>query len=202
MISRRTMVIGLVPALYSQAAIARLSCRDYPPFRRCSVGLDINVDTARQQRQNWCWAACVEAIFKFHGYSVSQKAIVDKVFGADVDLPAIGPQIISAVDGQWTDDNGASFDASATVLWDTQFNFGRPDAVLEAARQLENDRPLIIGALGHATVLTAMTYSGNGFNTQLEQLVVRDPWPGRPNRRLLTAQEALATQFLARIDVA
>jgi len=50
-------------------------------------------------------------------------------------------------------------------------------------------------------MLTAMTYSGNQFTVRLEQLEVRDPWPGSPNRRILTVQEALATQFLAQVNV-
>ena len=55
--------------------------------------------------------------------------------------------------------------------------------------------------MGHATLLTAMTYSGNGFLVQLDQLIVRDPWPGNPNRRILTAQEAMNTNFLAKVAV-
>jgi len=143
----------------------------------------------------------VEATFAFHGHRVSQERIVEKVFDEELCLPAIGPQIVNAIDGEWTDDRGDDFTASAEVLWDTQFQFGRPDAVVQAARELEADNPLILGAMGHATLLTAMTYSGNGFAVQLEELVVRDPWPGSPNRRLLTLQEAMTTEFLAKIAV-
>ena len=201
MLSRRTVLlsVGSLPIL-SRSSSAKLQCQDFPNLRRCTTGLNINLNTARQRLPHWCWAACIEAIFDFYGYNVSQERIVEKVFGDDVDEAAMGPQIVEAVDGSW-ESGDDTFTASATVLWDTQFNFGRPDAIVQAAGELENDRPLIIGAFGHATMLTAMTYSGNGVAVQLEQLVVRDPWPGNPNRRALSLQEAMGTQFLAKIEV-
>jgi hypothetical protein len=202
MFSRRAALIGLGSATISKTAFAGLACQDYPTFRRCTVGVDVLVGTARQEYQHWCWAACIQAVFAIAGYKVGQRRIVEKVFGMDVDRAAAGPQIVTAVDGQWIDDNNRSFEADATVLWDSQYSFGRPDAVLQAARELEKGRPLIVGALGHATLLTAMSYAGDGFNVvRLEQLVVRDPWPGNPNRRVLSLQEALGTQFLTQVNV-
>jgi hypothetical protein len=76
-----------------------------------------------------------------------------------------------------------------------------PDAVIQVARELESNNPLILGAMGHATVLTAITYSGNAFGVQINEVVIRDPWPFRPNRRALSPQEAFLTQFLAKVDV-
>jgi hypothetical protein len=165
------------------------------------VGVEIRLATASQRCPEWCWAACIEAIFSFHRHPVSQRRIVEKVFGSDVCAPAIGPQIVSAINGEWIDDDGDTFEANADVLWDSQFSFGRPDAIIQAARELEADNPLIVGAMGHATMLTSMTYSGNGMAIQLNELVVRDPWPGNPNRRRLTPQEAVYTQFLAKVDI-
>jgi hypothetical protein len=132
---------------------------------------------------------------------VRQERIVQRVFGAPFCAPAIGPQIIAAIDGSWLDDSENAFDARSQVLWDTQFGFGRPDAVVIAAQELEAGNPLILGAAGHATVMTAMTYSGNAFGVQINEIIVRDPWPGSPNRRSLSPQEALATQFLAKVQV-
>jgi len=202
MISRRFFIAaaGGIFGL-STPARAALVCQDFPGFRRCSVGLTVDVGTARQQCAEWCWAACVEGVFAFHGYPVAQRRIVEKVFASNVCRPAIGPQIVEAIDGSWTDDQGNDFEAECDVLWDSQFQFGRPDAVVEAARELEAGRPLILGAMGHATLLTAMTYSGNGIAIQLNELVIRDPWPGNPNRRVLTPMEAMNTQFLAKVVI-
>lgn len=202
MISRRQFVAG-AGALIAMPELgeAGIVCRDFPGYRTCSVGVEVGLETARQRCREWCWAACIEAVFNFHGRRVRQERIVNKVYGGNICRSAIGPQIAHAVDGEWAEEGGDTFDASIEVLWDSQFQFGRPDAVIQAARELEADNPLIIGALGHATVLTAMTYSGNGFAVQLNELVVRDPWPGNPNRRVLTPQEAFATQFLAKVQV-
>jgi Papain-like cysteine protease AvrRpt2 len=201
MFSRRGLFLFASLPILTNTSVAGLTCQDYPGFRRCSVGVRIQLTTAQQKLPHWCWAACIETIFAFHGHAVAQEEIVEKVFGDQSDQAAFGPQIVEAVDGSWVDQEGNSFDASASVLWDSQFGFGRPDAVVQAARELENDRPLIVGAFGHATVMTAMTYSMNAFTAQLEELVVRDPWPGNPNRRTLSLQEALGTQFLAQISV-
>lgn len=202
MVSRRQLVFGAGALLAApQEVAAGIVCRDFPGFRQCSVGVQVGLETARQRCPEWCWAACVEAIFGFHGYRVPQERIVEKAFGGDICRAAIGPQIAQAIEGSWRDERGRSFDATVEVLWDAQFRFGRPDAIIQAARELEADNPLILGALGHATVLTAMTYSGNGFAVQLNELIVRDPWPGNPNRRTLTLPEALATQFLAKVAV-
>jgi hypothetical protein len=204
MISRRDLIVAAGAALaLPRRAESKLACQDLGAFRRCSVGVIVSVPTALQECPNWCWAACVEAIFTFHNHKVNQRRIVRKVFGSEACLPAHGPQIVNAVDGEWTDDRSGRdpFDARAEVLWDAEYGFRRPDAILEAARELEADNPLIIGALGHATVLTSMTYTGNQFGVQINEMVVRDPMPGRPNRRVLTPQEALSTQFLAKVEV-
>lgn len=202
MISRRNLVLGAAAAIsHSPSANAELYCQDFPGGRTCTVGVTVGLNTASQRCSEWCWAACIEAIFSFHGHEVRQERIAQKLFDAPACASAIGPQIVSAVDGDWTDDSGEAFQASAEVLWDTQFGFGNPNAIVTAARELEVNNPLILGAMGHATVMTAMTYSGNGYAVQINQVIVRDPWPGNPNRRALSQQEALLTQFLAKIRV-
>ncbi|MBV8190396.1 MAG: hypothetical protein JO339_24350, partial [Alphaproteobacteria bacterium] len=71
--------------------------------------------------------------------------------------------------------------------------------VAEAARELADDQPLIIGTGGHAMVLTALTYFRDVYgNGQPLSAVVRDPWPGR-GRRELSRQEWYGTGFLAKV---
>jgi hypothetical protein len=200
MISRRHFIAAAGGVLgLSTPARAGLVCQDFPGFRRCSVGITVSVDTARQECDEWCWAACIEAVFALHGHRVGQRRIVGKLFNSDICLPAIGPQIVYAINGEWFDDNNDNFYANCEVLWDTQFQFGRQDAVVQAAQELEAGNPLILGAMGHATLLTAMTYSGNGNLIELNELIIRDPFPGNPNRRVLTLIEAMSTQFLAKV---
>lgn len=212
MITRRTAVLGGLAAVGgAQSASAAIRCTPFAPngVRQCEVGLAVQlnrimVNTPTQQRQNWCWAACVSAIFGYHGFDVPQLRIVEKVFGADVNSPAIGPQIIRAIDGSWRDEAGRRFFAHGIVLWDAQFMFGDPRAAAISAQELSADRPLIVGALGHAMVLSGMTYLVDTMSRgQPLQLVVRDPWPapGMPTRKILTGPQVQNTSFLAAVHI-
>ncbi|MDA0784757.1 MAG: hypothetical protein O3B37_00565 [Proteobacteria bacterium] len=132
-----------------------------------------------------------------------QEAIVEKLYGNQfICEPAAGPGIVSAIEGQWQDRNGNEFYASAQVLADLQFGIVNPAALEQASWFLANDTPLINGALGHATLMTAMEWVEDNFgNYQLQNIIVRDPWPGRPNRRRLTDQEFAGSTFLAAVTV-
>ena len=208
MIRRRDFVFGTVSVVAAlgrpRRSLAALSCGPYDSqgVMVCTVGLAVPLETARQQASEWCWAACVSAVFAFHGRSVSQERIAQRLFGVAVNAPADGYQIAATITGSWQTEDGPPFDAEAEVLWNSQAFFNDLDARAQAAAALENGDPLIVGALGHATVLTAMTYDidVNG-RYQIIDLTVRDPWPGNPNRRSLTQQEVLQTSFLTKVAV-
>lgn len=170
----------------------------------CESGIDSRIRSvvASQQNSQWCWAACVSAIFAFHGFEVDQRRIVQATYGQAVNLPAHGPQIAAASSRDWTTDGGRRFTAYCDVLWDSQFHVRRPTAVADAAHELAQEQPLVIGTGGHAMVLTAMTYLRDSYGRgQPRAAVVRDPWPGI-GRRPLSTQEWYGTSFLARIRVA
>jgi hypothetical protein len=202
---RRRILLGAAAlTLMPRFSIAAVNCRPHAPgIQACEVGVPIgDFQLAQQQCPNWCWAACIQAVFALRGYGIPQRAIVQKVYGSSVCASAGGPGIVSAVDGDWESSDGRSFQAAAEVLWDTQYFFRRPDAIVQAANELADGHPLILGALGHATVMTGMGYllAMNG-NYQIAQITVRDPWPGHPSRRLLTPQEAWGASFLAKVYV-
>lgn len=186
--------------------MARYRCGPWQHFnrgaiRQCSVGIRIRGFTAHQECAQWCWAACIQAAFDLAGYEVPQEAIVEKLFGSRfVCRPAIGPQIANAINGRWTDRRGRRFRARADVLADLMFGIVNPDALSQASRYLADDIPLINGALGHATLMTAMTWIEDNFRQyQLQEIVVRDPWPGNRNRRRLSVQEFHGSTFLAAV---
>lgn len=205
---RRAVVAGatamltasVLPSRPAQAALRCVTVDGYGT-QLCECGIDNRIRSvvANQQNSQWCWAASVSAIFAFHGFDVSQRRIVEATYGQVVNLPAHGPTIAAASSRDWATDDGRRFTAYCDVLWDSQFHVGRPTAVADAANELAQDQPLIIGTGGHAMVLTAMTYlrdtNGGG---QPRAAVVRDPWPGA-GRRQLSAQEWYGTSFLARI---
>lgn len=168
----------------------------------CEVAASHNRPIQKQQNMYWCWAACIADIFECHGYAVRQKEIVEKIHGIPLDLPAVGPQIMAAINGRWEDLRGNRFKARMQLLWDRHALFGNPRASQIAIRELEQDKPLITGALGHATVLTGMSYARDGWgNVQPMTLVVKDPFPNMPSIRTLHPAEIVNTTFLAAVDV-
>jgi hypothetical protein len=99
----------------------------------------------------------------------------------------------SVLNREWTDDNGNHFRVIADAF------SGNP---MTAAEDLSKDEPLIIGSLGHAMVLTAVTYVRDYYGRgQTTSAIVRDPWPFNQNRRVLTPQEWAGTTMLLRIRV-
>jgi hypothetical protein len=159
-----------------------------------------NAPTVRQRCPEWCWAACI--------------------FGSEVCRPAIPAQIIRAINGEWIDQYGFKFRAGAEQLPDASLSVRtsvpRPsapgaaddltiglffnDGAKRLVAELDKGYPLIIGAVGHATVLTAANYTKqrSGF-VGLTELTVRDPWPDNPNRRTLTPNEVQGAFFVARV---
>jgi hypothetical protein len=212
-VSRRNMILGTAAAGLAtiRPASAEIQCQPYQPgVNFCRVGVPtIRVDAARppdQQCRMWCWAACIEAIFRINGHRVRQSRIVEKVFGSpDICEPADGAQIAYAVNGDWTSDDGESFYAEAQTLLDLRMGVWIPNAGAAVAQILAQGEPLINGAVGHATVLTGMEYLADIYgNGQILALIVRDPWnPGGSGavRRLLQPNEAYGTFLITRVLV-
>ena len=203
---RRWFLLSAAASLAAPPARADIAC--YAPVspyaRPCEVGIPIRQVVPAQECQNWCWAACIETIFLLYGYRVSQRELAQKVFGsADVCGGATGQMIAYAVQGPWIDDGGQRFDARLNVVMDAQWGISHPDPIGLAWEELRAGRPLIIGTLGHAMVMTAMSFYeyANG-GRELAGITVRDPWPENPNRRQLTPQEFYSVEFLATVAVA
>lgn len=202
--SRRRFLIGGAAGLaggllglVSEAEGALRCGPRLPPWgaQRCEAGIptwQANMTYAPQPMSQWCWAACIHMVFAHHGYDVPMATIVRQAWGAVVNMPGSPYQILASLNRRWRDTRGRLFE----VRGDT-FSASAP----AAARDLSAERPLIIGSLGHAMVLTSITYDRlpNGAGRPVA-MVVRDPWPGR-GRRLLSPQEVARTSLLVRIAV-
>jgi papain like cysteine protease AvrRpt2 len=170
----------------------------YGFVQRCTAGIssfDLQAVSEYQHLNEWCWAACISMIFTFHEHPVSQERIVQETWGQIVDMPGQPAQILQDLNRSWKDDDGDDFESQGDFYSANNFN---------AVKDLQNDEPLIIGALGHAMVLTALTGDTN-LQTgawQIVEAVVRDPWPGNGGRRALSPQEFFNVSFAARIRVA
>jgi hypothetical protein len=204
MLSRRQTLISAAAAVaFAPAAFAEIVCEETGGGSVCEAGVRLgNAVTSQQRCPQWCWAACIEAIFALNGHDVPQEEIVGRLFGDLYCAPANGPMIVEAVTGAWMSPEGR-FRADAEVLIDAEFGFGDYDAAYQAALELQRGQPLIIGAAGHAMLLTAMTFTrdSSGRFGEVVDVVVRDPWPDMPNRRGLTWEEAQSIQFLSKVRV-
>lgn len=198
--NRRAFLQGCLATTAALSPILARAAETCTPIY-CDVGLPNIVMTPAQQCQQWCWAACIQAIFGLNNHPIDQRVIVQKLFGGLICAPANNPQMFAAINGQWIDSNGQQFHAQADVLYDPLFHIVRHDALPIMINELRYGRPLINGAVGHATVLTAIRYRNTPAGPQVISATIRDPWPLNPNRRLLMPHEMMGTTFIARVMV-
>ncbi len=155
----------------------------------------------RQQQSNWCWAACIQMVLNYHGLYVSKQDIVTRVYGQLVDRPAHPHQILQALSG-WAPDMRGRYSA---VHADAQ-NINEMTVIDDLHRRwplIVGLRSLNPGEQGHAYVLTAVYYQMDEYGQpELLGFILRDPFPGRPSRVEMGADEFLARlSFAARIYV-
>lgn len=121
-------------------------------------------------------------------------------------MPAPGYVIARQLRRPWVDDEGEAFQARIDGLYDAQAGVmgtskGR---ILNA---LEGDRPLIIGARGHAVVLTRPDYLRGPAGPIIQAGGAFDPWPGRgargpANDELVPVHQGGSLNFVVGIQVA
>ena len=141
---------------------------------------------ARQRHSNWCWAAAIQMVLNYHGLFVNQSAVVERIYGAEVDAPAAPDQILTALSGWAPDARGrfSEIDASPYTFSGSQI-----------VQDLGYRWPIIVGLRtanggGHAVVLTAVYYSVDPWNNPIfHSVVIRDPWPDSPSRQELSWSE-------------
>lgn len=151
------------------------------------------VNAGAQAQSNWCWAACIQMLLKYHGIQTNQIDIVTKIYGSPyINLPANEHQILYALNG-WVPNAGGGY---AVV-----YAYGGYTSINEVVGALSSKNPLIVGLMnpqtnsGHAYVLTAISYYaqydywGNIVGLYPDKVVLRDPWPGSPSRQEWSWQE-------------
>ena len=145
-----------------------------------------------QDMSQWCWATAISMIFQHYGHPLLQPRIVAEAYGGIVNMPGGPFQILGALNRSWIDDAGVGFTSTADAVTTTNAT---------AIQDLADNHPLLVGALGHAVVLTAMTFYPTMQGPQVVDAIVRDPWPTAPSRRSLTPQEWYNISLGARIRV-
>ena len=201
--TRRAFVKGLaataISIVFTSTAHSKLTCRDHViptaygviPARTCIASVAYSSTSVRQHQSFWCWAACMEMVFAYHGHHVPQENIVTAAYGSTVNMPGQPIDILMGLNKQWQDSNGIKFHSHAKRI--------NVNPVV-IAREMQYDRPVIIGTHHHAMVVTIMNYTGNSYGNLLNlEVWVADPAYGM--QRQLSAQEWMGINFAAIINV-
>jgi hypothetical protein len=172
----------------------------------CRSEVDLEGIEAIQQRSEWCWAACIENLFSHYGHDVPQTRIVEEAYGDIQNIPAQAWQVSSSLNRTWTDEDGNRFRSRLVAAYDQDAGLiAISDAFIVDA--LAHDRPLVLGAGGHAVLLTAVDYTLYAGYPVPQTAECFDPWPGRGNRPLglheiLPAYRGGAMRYLAAVRIA
>ncbi len=111
-----------------------------------------------QEKDNWCWAACIQAIFEYNGIIESQTDIVRRVYGLSYDRTASGNGMSEALDG-WHGFTVKSF---------------RTKSAQSFIDEIAAGHPLLIGYGEHAYLLTHIYYNktSNGHLTPFKIIMI------------------------------
>jgi hypothetical protein len=185
--NRRFIVAGLgamiANALTGKKAEALELCpaQGYPP-NSCSAMIDPHkfvtqrVYSGQPPNSQWCWAACVSMICKWHGYEISQPSIVQQTYGSIVNMPADDRTLTGVLNRVLRADDGRRFRITARI-----FNpvLGLDNLTNEQIiDDLRNDKPLLYAARTHAMVLARADYFPTPNGPDIRQGHVVDPYPG------------------------
>lgn len=135
---------------------------------------------ARQRSENWCWAACTQMVLNYQGVSASQEQIVERVFGSRVDRPGSAQNIVQGASGWYVDGHTIGAKADYSFV---------PQKLID---DLVNKYPLVVGLsmpgqnVGHAYVLTGLSFQRQGDAIYPQSVILRDPWPDNQSRLVLS----------------
>jgi hypothetical protein len=136
------------------------------------------------------WLACLQMIFHFYGHPTAATKIRDEAYKGKV--PARPWEDLSPFKRGLTDDKGKKFHILTENL---------AVRASDAAELLADNTPLIIGAFGHAVLLTAMSYKGDRLGGMtLVDATVLDPTPGT-GTRVVCSPDWVNVAFISRIAV-
>ena len=200
------IAIGVCSCWVESPLFASETCVQVAPYlRRCTVSLASELVTVRALKRSseWCWAACIEMIFRYYGHRVPQSRIIEETWGKITNMPELPDQILSALNRQWTDENGETF-----ITTGDSFTANPATNVID----LRENRPVIIASLGRAMILTSLVSDINTVTGAWQVVLagVQDPWPieaeddskiEENSKRALTPQEWFSINFAARIVV-
>jgi Papain-like cysteine protease AvrRpt2 len=147
----------------------------------CTLKLDSHFHVVVQNCASRCWAASISAIFGYHDHALDQDVIAQTVFGTTDCKPAGSSGVLDKVlNHTWTDDDGDTFNATITGLYDPSNGIRTIDND-DVVSELVADRPLLYCNQTHAMVQVGMKYrkDRSGNLIAVDEVTVADPWPNK-----------------------
>ena len=198
--------LHLFAAPAAQAA-PRCAPAGTPGIERCIAGLDAQALTRiyqRQQQSNWCWAASVAMLLGRYGLQVEQRSVAARHDPAAGNVTITGASVLDLVSREWQDDFGRRASLSAVPLapWRRSFGVLAPEVLQDLGEQ----RPVLVGAGNHLTLLVQVVFERRTDGTplgpsgvRLVRGVVLDPASESWVRSLRPGEAA--PDLLARVEV-
>ena len=209
--NRRAFVTSTVAVALGRLLRAQQCALIAPGVVGCRTEISINqvyLAATLQQCPEWCWAASTEAIFKFFGHKIDQKAIVTATYGQVACIGAQKPiQIAQALSRKWTDDNGNDFRLRITAAYDPLSGVNAINNSI-IVNEINNGRPLIYCNTHHCMVICGVDYRPSLTGPLIDAVGVMDPWPLSPTLHNLSQPELIPMHlggqmmFLASVNVA
>jgi hypothetical protein len=182
------------PTAASRAIEAGRTCSPYDSggVRSCTAALVGGpLAVLEQTDPAWAFPACIAAIFRHRGHPISAARLVDETWGSLRRMPGRPASIVRDLNRSWLDDEDRAFSAATTIF--------TPD-VTTAARELGEDRPVLLAAGTHAVVLDGLTWFEDALaRPRLASATIADPLP--PGRRALSDSDYRGVPFAATIRV-
>jgi hypothetical protein len=140
------------------------NCNSYIPHQRLP-------SIAAQQTMVWCWAAAAQALFRYHGYEVSQQRIVMQGYGSLVVSTGSPAAVLRTLNTEYVDErDGRRFRVRTTKHvdafswlagdpWTASLQTGLSNS--EIFESLRQEKPVFYGSQSHAMVLVAAGHRGD-----------------------------------------
>ena len=148
----RRLILLTVFFWMAQFAGAQQGIVEYPNGRiSAEVGSRIKECLSVQEKSNWCWAACVQAVLRFKGSSNTQRSIVKQVLGK-LDNEKIGAQTLVFGLNNW--------EANGIVVTAAEES---PIDMRRIVKAISSNQPLIVGmdtgSQNHAMILVGIEFA-------------------------------------------
>lgn len=180
-------------AMAASPVIRENGCLPQSDAAACRVGFTSTPPLALDACRGRAWAVALAYMLRGYGAQVLPGDLMARA-GLDADAcpphdPAREQALLHATAGTWTDRDGQPFLLGLAPLPSLHEAMPRdpdfPRLLARLARQ-----PLLCGAAGHATVMTALTtVPGLAGTVRRDTITVRDPYAATGGLRLLTGDE-------------